>query len=70
MMAHSQRGPAASHDASEIPVEIEIYVNPDGSVTFADLEEQAIEIARALDPDCELACDLTPPLPVVSADDD
>ena len=44
----------------EIPVEIEIYLNPDGSVTFADLEEYAVAIARELDPDCQLACDIPP----------
>jgi hypothetical protein len=39
-----------------IPVEIEIYVNPDGSVTFADLEEQTLAIVKALNPDHDLAC--------------
>ena len=33
-----------------LPVEVEVYINPDGSVTFADLEEKAIPIARALNP--------------------
>ena len=48
-------------DRPIIPVEIEIYLNPDGSVTFADLEEHAISLARELDPDAVLACDVTPP---------
>jgi hypothetical protein len=47
-------------DRPIIPVEIEIYLNPDGSVTFADLEEHAIDLARELDPDAVLACDITP----------
>jgi hypothetical protein len=34
-----------------IPVEVEIYVNADGSVTFADLEEMTVWIARSLDPE-------------------
>ncbi len=61
-MASPKNKPVAS-EASEIPVEVEIFLNPDGSVTFADLEEHTIAIARALDPDCNLACDVTPPLP-------
>lgn len=48
-----------SHDASpKIPIEIEIYLNPDGSVTFADLEEHIVPLARELDPDSVLACDV------------
>jgi hypothetical protein len=50
-----------AHQPLEIPVEIEIFLNPDGSVTFADLEESAVAIARALDPNCDLACDVTSP---------
>ena len=34
-----------------VPVEVEIYINADGSVTFADLEEKAVLIARCLDPE-------------------
>jgi hypothetical protein len=48
-----------SHDTPpKIPIEIEIYLNPDGSVTFADLEEHAVALARELDPDGPLACDV------------
>lgn len=58
-MARSENTPSASSHTG-IPVEIEIYLNPDGSVTFADLEEHAVAIARELDPECQLACDVTP----------
>ena len=34
-----------------IPVEVEVYIAPDGSVTFADLEAGMLPAARELDPD-------------------
>ena len=34
-----------------VPVEVEIYINSDGSVTFADLEEKTVLIAQSLNPD-------------------
>lgn len=52
--------PSEKPNQPSIPVEFEIFVNPDGSVTFADLEEHAIAIARELDPDCTPACDVPP----------
>ena len=49
-------------DRPLLPVEIEIYINSDGSVTFADLEEGVLPIARQLNPDQPLVCDeQTPP---------
>jgi hypothetical protein len=39
-----------------VPVEVEIYINSDGSVTFADLEERVALIAQRLNPDQPLAC--------------
>jgi hypothetical protein len=39
-----------------VPVEVEIYINSDGSVTFADLEEKTVLIAQSLNPDQPLAC--------------
>ncbi len=33
-----------------LPIEVEIYVNPDGSVTFADLEASLVPVAQKLDP--------------------
>ncbi|MGF1505331.1 MAG: hypothetical protein ACFB51_09445 [Anaerolineae bacterium] len=36
-----------------LPVEIEVYIQPDVSVVFADLEEGALPIARELDPSME-----------------
>ena len=35
---------------SLLPAEVEVYVNPDGSVTFADLEADMVSVARKLDP--------------------
>ncbi len=34
-----------------LPVEVEIYIDPDGTVVFADLEEGTLPLARQLDPD-------------------
>jgi hypothetical protein len=48
-------------DPSRLPVEVEVYINPDGSVTFADLEAAMLPVAAALNPDQPLACDA--PLP-------
>lgn len=31
-----------------IPLQVEIYINPDGSVTFADLAEEVEDIANKL----------------------
>jgi hypothetical protein len=39
-----------------VPVEVEIYINADGSVTFADLEEKTVLIAQSLDPDQPPVC--------------
>lgn len=35
---------------SLLPIEVEIYINPDGSVTFADLEASLIPVAEKLEP--------------------
>lgn len=43
---------------ADLPVETEIFINADGSVTFADLQEALIGIARMLSPDETLNCDL------------
>lgn len=48
-------------DTSHLPVEVEVYINPDGSVIFADLESGMLPVAAALNPDQPLACDA--PLP-------
>jgi hypothetical protein len=47
-----------AQDHVALPVEIEIYVEADGSVTFADLAEGTLPLAQALNPDQPLACDL------------
>jgi len=43
-----------------LPVEIELYIEPDGTVTFADLAAEALPIATSLHPDQPLSCDLPP----------
>jgi hypothetical protein len=43
-------------------VEIEFYIEPDGTVTFADLAADIVPVAQALNPDQPLLCDV-PPLP-------
>ncbi|MBN1121305.1 MAG: hypothetical protein JXJ17_09505 [Anaerolineae bacterium] len=32
-----------------LPVEVEVYIDPDGAVTFADLEASLISVAEKLD---------------------
>lgn len=43
-----------------LPVEVEVYIEPDGSVTFADLEAHMLPVAHELNPDEPLACDVPP----------
>jgi hypothetical protein len=50
--------PQGSHDKSPLPVEVEVFINPDGSVTFADLEAGTLPIVYHLNPEDPLACDL------------
>jgi hypothetical protein len=38
-------------DNDGLPLEIEVYIEPDGSVTFADLAADVLPLARALNPD-------------------
>jgi len=51
---------ATSHhpDNPSFPVEVTLYVNPDGSVTFADLAAGMLDIAYRLNPDQNLVRDL------------
>lgn len=37
-------------DKLVLPIEVEIFVEPDGSVTFADLASDLVPIATQLDP--------------------
>lgn len=64
----SVQGAPQEPSPAGIPIEIEIYLNPDGSVTFADLEEHALALARELDPDAVLACDVPPTEPAAPLD--
>ena len=43
-----------------LPVEVEVYIEADGSVTFADLEAGMLPVAFELNPDEPLACDVPP----------
>lgn len=43
-----------------LPVEVEVYIEADGSVTFADLEAGMLPVAFELNPDDPLACDVPP----------
>ena len=56
-MSHSSRGPDTPKTSDvRLPIEVEIYVNPDGSVTFADLEAGTLPIVRELNPGESLVC--------------
>lgn len=44
-----------------LPVEVELYIQPDGSVVFADLAAELLPLAMTLDPAIQIAC--TPPQP-------
>lgn len=45
-----------SSSAAQVPVEVEIYINTDGSVTFADLAAEVIPIAMKLNPEEPIRC--------------
>lgn len=47
-----------SDEVHEAPGGLRFRINPDGSVTFLNLPPEMIDVARALDPDAVLACDL------------
>jgi hypothetical protein len=47
-------GERDSRRRSPLPVEAEIYIEADGSVTFADLAAELLPLARQLDPDLAL----------------
>ncbi|GAB4470296.1 MAG: hypothetical protein Kow00124_06350 [Anaerolineae bacterium] len=61
-MSHTAGPPGQGDDPEEgrplLPVEIELYIEPDGTVTFADLAAETIPIAHELNPDHPLACDV------------
>ena len=40
------------------PSGLEFVINDDGSVTFINLPPELIDVARALNPDAVLACDV------------
>ena len=49
----------ASPEPVELPVEVEIYIEADGSVTFADLAADVAPIAHELNPEEPPACEPT-----------
>jgi hypothetical protein len=50
--------PPSSDSEPLLPVEIEFYIEADGTVVFADLAADIIPIAQELNPDQPLLCDL------------
>lgn len=53
--------PPASESEPLLPVEIEFYIEADGTVVFADLAADIVSIAQELNPDQPLACELPEP---------
>jgi hypothetical protein len=51
-----------------LPVEVEFYIEADGTVVFADLAADLIPIAHELNPEQPLVCDV-PPRPGVEQGD-
>lgn len=49
-MSVPERPPGPPPKPGALPVEIEVYVEPDGSVVFADLAAGALPLADALSP--------------------
>ncbi len=48
-MFEKPREPAPPDEPkSLLPVEVEVYIDPDGSVTFADLEASLVSVAEEL----------------------
>lgn len=57
----------AGSEPVELPVEVEIYIEADGSVTFADLAAEVVPIAYELNPQQPLACEPADNRPVGSS---
>jgi len=49
-----------SPQETALPIEVELYIQPDGSVVFADLAMEVLPVAQALNPDQPLLCDIPP----------
>ena len=56
----------ARSEPVELPVEVEIYIEADGSVVFADLAADVAPLAQELNPDQPLSCE-PPQRPVGSS---
>ncbi len=66
-MSQSPSKPQTNPPNSPLPIEVEVYIDPDGTVTFADLEASLIPIVRWLNPDDPLGCDVPGVGPETSA---
>lgn len=55
------QSPNPQNEQSEplLPVEVEFYIEADGTVVFADLAADLIPIAYELNPNQPLACDVS-----------
>ena len=69
-MNEKRQPPKASEDSPAEVVglehaigELRFIINKDGSVTFTNLPPEMIDIARSLDPDATLACDVADSAP-------
>jgi|RhiMetdeSRZDD1v2_1073273.scaffolds.fasta_scaffold85304_2 hypothetical protein len=51
--------PQSEQSEPLLPVEVEFYIEADGTVVFADLAADLIPIAYELNPDQPLACDVS-----------
>jgi len=69
MISPGPKLPEPEDDDPRLPIEVEVYINPDGSVTFADLEAGTLPIAHHLNPDQPLVCDVDVPGDEVPDDD-
>ena len=58
MTASPTPPPSSSDSEPLLPVEIEFYIEADGTVVFADLAADIVPIAQELNPEQPLVCDL------------
>lgn len=55
-MVSQSVNPKGDQSETHIPVEVEFYIEADGTVVFADLAADLIPIAQELNPDQPLIC--------------
>jgi hypothetical protein len=49
-------------EGKPVRAEIELFIEADGTVVFADLAAEMIPVAQKLNPDHSLACNVLPPV--------